>query len=105
MRTKPGRIWVRLGESGTGLHRPLKNRYLFLEDSSQPFFLGFQIVPKLEVEPEAFTGPKETRESQRSVGRDATFTMDDLVDASGRHADFLCQTILAEFEWVQKLLQ
>jgi len=106
----PRKVWHRrwvanVKRVGVGSHRPLKDRHLFLKHTRQPFFLGFEVEPKLEVEPESLAGSEEARKPQRCIGRDGPLPVDDFVDAPWRNADLFCQAVLADLEGVQELLQ
>lgn len=90
---------------GLGSHRLLKDRNLFFKNVLQSFLYGFQVEPQLQVEPESLARTEEAGQSQCGIGRDAPFPVDNLVDAPWGNADFFGQSVLADSERIQKLLQ
>jgi len=53
---------------------------------------------RLQVHPELRFHAEELPEPQRSVSGDATFALNDLVDAARRHADSIGKPVLAELQ-------
>src|SRR5690606_11139626 len=66
----------------------------------QLVLLDLEGVARLQVEPEPFRRPKESRQPQSGVGRDPTLAVHDLVDASRRNPDRDSETVLSQAQRV-----
>jgi hypothetical protein len=65
--------------------------------------LEFEVVPRLQVDPEAFTCAEEPCEPKCSVRADPALAVDDLVDPARRNADRDRQTVLGDPERLQEV--
>ncbi len=82
-----------------------EHRYFLFKTASEPFLLDFQIVPGLQVKPEALGSAEISREPKSGVSRNRPLAVGDLVDAAGGHADLLCQPVLADLHGFQELFK
>ncbi len=55
----------------------------------KPALLGFQVVLRLKVQPKSLGRGKIARQSESSIRGDNALATDNLINASGRHADIL----------------
>jgi hypothetical protein len=68
----------------TSLRHGIRCQHLdfLLQSSLEAVLLHFEIVPRLEVQPETLRQAKVARQPEGRVGRDRTLAADDLVDAA-----------------------
>lgn len=64
----------------------------------------FKLVSCLEIHPELGFHAEEAPQPQRGVGRDASFSVNNLIDATRWHTDGLSHTVLADLHWFEKIL-
>jgi hypothetical protein len=76
-----------------------------IQSVSEGLTRSFEIVPRLEVHPELRLHPKKTAQSQGRICRDASFPMDNLINATRRYSDRLGQMVLAHLHGIQKILK
>src|SRR2546429_7923004 len=76
-----------------------------VERIAEPVFLGFQVIPGLQMDPEPLGGAEEAGQPQRRVRADAALAVHDLVDPPGRDPDLLGQLVLAHRKRLEELLQ
>ncbi len=82
-----------------------KNLDLGGETAPEAVLFGFEVVPGLEVHPELVRGPEVPGQSKRRVSTDSTVSMDDLVDPPSWDADVLRESVLADAQGTEKLLE
>jgi len=58
-----------------------------VKDRTKLILLNFQVVARLEVDPEALARPEVLREAERRVSGDPTLPVNDLIDPTRRNAD------------------
>ena len=56
--------------------------------------LDLEVIARLKVQPEAIAGAEVAGEPKGRIGGDGAGPVDDLVDAAGRDADVVGQTVL-----------
>jgi hypothetical protein len=76
-----------------------------IQSVGQGFSGRLEIIPDLEIHPELCFHLKETAQSQGSICRGPSLTVDDLIDSTRRHANGLSYMILAHFHRLEKVLQ
>ena len=57
------------------------------QTGAEPIAFNLQIMPGLQVEPELFGRPEESREAERGVGGDGARAVHNFVDAPRRHTE------------------
>jgi hypothetical protein len=72
---------------------------------AKPILLDFQVVAGLKVEPEALRSTKVAREPKRGVRGDGPLALHDFIDPARGHGHVFGETILAQAERAQKLLE
>jgi 6-phosphogluconolactonase len=76
-----------------------------VESVGQGFAGGFKIIPCLKIHPELGLHPKEASQSQRGIRRDAPLAVDNLIDATRRHADCLSHMVLTDLHRFEKIFK
>jgi hypothetical protein len=71
---------------------------------SIPVIFNAQIVPRLQIQPVALGHAKVMRQTVRDLGADRTLTLHDLVEATRRDADFVCEAKDADFAGGEEFL-
>jgi hypothetical protein len=80
-----------------------KNLHFVLEAASQSIPFYFEVVMRLQVEPELRGRSKKSREPKRSVGGDGPGAVHNFIDSPWRHANAVRQPILREPEWLDEI--
>ena len=83
-----------LGSFSARLARAVENANLLFELGAQTVTLYLEIVARLEVEPEAVTGPEVASQPERGICGDGACAVDNLIDASRGHTDVFGEPIL-----------
>jgi len=86
------------------ISRHCQNMHFANQTGSDPVFFMGKVKMRLEVEPELGRDAEIPSQSQGRVGRNAPVAMNDFIDSPGRHADVICQPVLGNAHWLQKLL-
>jgi hypothetical protein len=73
-----------LGSGSTSEHRDFT-----VEAVAQPVLDQFQVITRLQIQPEPFGRSEKGSKAQGRIGRDSTLASDDLVDPPWRDANVL----------------
>jgi hypothetical protein len=79
------------------------NAHLCLKPLTEPVPGFLEVIVGLKSHPEGFRCSKIARQSKGRVGAYGPFAMNDFIDATGRHADFAGDSILAQSHRHQEL--
>lgn len=85
------------------LTRPGANSNFVFESCAKVVTLDLEIIPRLQIEPEAITCAEVASKTERSVRRNASCAMDNFVDTPRGHTDVLGEPVLRNPERLQKV--
>lgn len=85
--------------------RVIEYLHFTFKSFAKPILLSLQVVANLQVEPESLRSPEVSRQTQSRVRADGARPMDDFINASRRYTYVLCEPILTNLEWFEKLVQ
>jgi site-specific DNA recombinase len=99
----PTPSWKDRTKSPHTLASAVEHSNFLLELCPEMIAFDLQVVASLQIEPEPIAGPKIPCESKGGIGTDRAGTMHNLVDAPGRHANVLGQSILGNGQGLEKV--
>jgi hypothetical protein len=76
-----------------------------LQCLAKPILLDLEVIPHLQVKPEALGRAEEAREAESGVGCDGALAVHDLVDSTRGHADSAGKSVLTDAEGFDELLK
>ncbi len=82
-----------------------QGKHLALDLAFQTLLGYFQVVMRLQVEPELRGGAESARQTQGGIGSDAALALNNGVDAIRRYAQGARQGVLADFQRLEEFFQ